>query len=403
MELRITELLNEYREEDTLTQYVEVPEWEKIQEAAMRKIQRKRFHPLRVGVIAAAIAVLLMGTVAGGYISRHWDALLENFFGVTEEQKEVVDDALQDVYVTAEQDGCTFTVNQVLGDEHCVLISMDVTLPENQKLNTLTQEQLQELAEIMGMSWREQDSDSLDMEWWLQHCFGYREEDGVYAYGIQFGVRGCSIQSVNEDETTIQCNLGSEGAAIMASAGGEESYAAGTVQRSVDVEQNKVTLLFYLQSDEDLTGANCTLRLNHLWMEDLSTKLSDPEGETEKTDLLTEPVELNFRLNYQAQSQKYEIQQNGQEIGSVTLSAFSAQFEFPQEPDDPNRLAPNRVDYLGRSPEVSVKMKDGTLIPLKERSSGFADVQFGFFESEEIIDLSQVDTLVLHDYTFIAK
>lgn len=403
MELRITELLDEYKEEDTLIQYMDVPEGESILRATKKRMQKKHLRPLRMGMMAAVVAILMMGTVAGGYITRHWNGILEEFFGVTEAQKEVVDDALQDVYVTAEQDGCTFTVNQVLGDEHCVLISVDVILPEERKLNTLTQEQLQDLAEIMGMSWRDQDSDSMDMEWWLQHCFGYQEENGVYAYGIQFGVQGCSLQSVTEDETTIQCSLGSEDAANMAYAGGEGTFAAGTVQRSVDAEQNKVTLLFYFQSDEDLTGANCTLRLDHLWMEDLSTMLSNPEGETEKTDLLTEAVELKFGLNYEAQSQQYAIQENGQEIGSVTLSAFSAQFEFPQEPDDPTRLAPNRVDYLGRHPEVSVKMKDGTLIPLKERSSGFADVQFGFFASEEIIDLSQVDTLVLNDYTFVAK
>lgn len=403
MELRITELLDEYKEEDTLIQYMDVPEGESILRATKKRMQKKHLRPLRMGMMAAVVAILMMGTVAGGYITRHWNGILEEFFGVTEAQKEVVDDALQDVYVTAEQDGCTFTVNQVLGDEHCVLISVDVILPEERKLNTLTQEQLQDLAEIMGMSWRDQDSDSMDMEWWLQHCFGCQEENGVYAYGIQFGVQGCSLQSVTEDETTIQCSLGSEDAANMAYAGGEGSFAAGTVQRSVDAEQNKVTLLFYFQSDEDLTGANCTLRLDHLWMEDLSTMLSNPEGETEKTELLTEAVELKFGLNYEAQSQQYVIQENGQEIGSVTLSAFSAQFEFPQEPDDPARLAPNCVDYLGRHPEVSVKMKDGTLIPLKERSSGFADVQFGFFASEEIIDLSQVDTLVLNDYTFVAK
>lgn len=403
MELRITELLDEYREEDTLLQYVEVPDEGRIWQVTKKRMQKKHLRPLRMGLMAAVVAILMMGTVAGVYVSRHWDGILEEFFGATEGQKEVVDDALLDVYATEEKDGCTFTVTQVLGDTQCVLIALDVTLPEEQKLNTLTQEQLQDIAEIMGMFWREEDSDSWDMEWWLQHYFGYWEEDGIYSYGIQLDVQGCSIQSVTDDGATIQCSLGSEGTGHMASAGGEGSFAAGIVHRSIDVEQNKVTLLFYFQSDEDLTGSNCTLRLDHLWMEDLGTMLSNSDGETEKTDLLTEPVELNFQLNYEAQSREYEIWQNGQEIGSVTLSAFSAQFKFPQEPDDPTRLAPNYVDYLGRSPEVSVKMKDGTLIPLKERSSGFAEEQFGFFTSEEIIDLSQVDTLVLNDYTFVMK
>lgn len=403
MELRITELLDEYREEDTLLQYTDVPDTDRIRKATMKKLSRRKLRPLRVGLIAAAVTVLLMGTVAGSYVSRHWDGLLENFFGVTEQQKEVVDEALQDVYVTAQQDGCTFTVTQVLGDEQCVLIAVEVTLPEGTELLTASQTQLQELAAQMDYSWEEEDTDSSEMVQWIERCFGCQAVEDGYVYGPRFGVLAYPTGDEAEYEDMIAQFLEEEDSGSLVVAGDNGTISMGILRRSVDTEHNRATMLFYMECDKSLPGQDCTILINHLWMEDLTEMLSSPDRETERTDLLTGPVELNFALDYEAQSREFVIQQEGEEIGSVTLSAFSAQFLFPQESDDPNRLAPNRVDYLGRRPEVSVKMKDGTLISLNERTSGFTDVQFGFFVSEEIIDLDAVDTLVLNDYTFVVK
>lgn len=395
MKLKITELLDDYMEEDILLDYVSVPDNEKIKEATMKHLPKGKFRPLRVGMIAAAVAVLLTGTVAGIYAGRHWDVLIDKYFGATEQQKEQVADAVQDVYATVEQDGCTFTVTQVLGDENNILVALEIALPENLELDTVNRKELETWAGNQGY-------DLETMNWFLERVFGYAAEQESYTSGLMcdlllYPQEGETLVSNKVDTGTEQGNVESGGVTS-----GSQSLSFGVLRREFDSESRHLRMLIYMDYSKALSGKECVLQISQLAVTDLFQYFS-PEQENSYEQLLSHEVELRFYANYTPAGQNYTIYQEGEQIGTVRLSSFSAHFVFPQEPDDPNRLAPNWKDYIGDAPNFCVKMEDGTEINLQQRSSSIGDVQEGFFVSQEIMDLTKVDTLELNGYTFVAE
>ena len=92
-------------------------------------MKKRHTRPVRVLLIAAAIAALLAGTVLA-YAIRHWDELFVQSFQMEAPEKELLDGALQDVYVRTTQDGVTCTLKQVLGNEHCLVVALEIQLPD---------------------------------------------------------------------------------------------------------------------------------------------------------------------------------------------------------------------------------------------------------------------------------
>lgn len=119
MELKITDLLDDYMEEDILLNYMPVPENKRIKEAAMNRIKKNRnIRPLRVALLAAAIVVLLTGTVIGIYYTRisntleeDWNALAET--EMTQQQKEYVETRSADIGESVTNQGITITIDSV--------------------------------------------------------------------------------------------------------------------------------------------------------------------------------------------------------------------------------------------------------------------------------------------------
>ena len=143
-----------------------------------------------------------------------------------------------------------------------------------------------------------------------------------------------------------------------------------------------------------------TLVIDHLYMEHMADFFAPDNllGDA-GVDLLTSPIVLHFTADYQPQAQTYDILQDGASVGTLELSPVSAHLTFPQEPDDPNRLAPNRHDYLKGNKELYIRMTDGRKIELQERGGGFSDVQSAFYIAKNIIDLTQVEEVSLGSYT----
>ena len=118
MELKITELLDDYQGPFPVDS-ADVPDVNRIKEAAMKKIGTKRRHPLRIALIAAAAAVLLAGTAVAvaGYaritdrMGQQWQE--QTGRDMTQSQKEFVEARSADLGESVTDQGITVTVDSV--------------------------------------------------------------------------------------------------------------------------------------------------------------------------------------------------------------------------------------------------------------------------------------------------
>lgn len=377
-------------------------------------MKKRHTRPVRVLLIAAAIAALLAGTVLA-YAIRHWDELFVESFQMEDSEKELLDGALQDVYAQTTQDGVTCTLKQVLGNERCLVVALEIQLPDTLETGTTSAEELSALAGELDLPKDPEESGSLDRK--LSQYFGYDPEQTEFPDAPYLGVVGLFPVDMEKDDllaaADARCSAldvpeaersgvrDSIGAVIFDEAMKDyNSFGGGTIRRSYDPETRTLTALDYVESSGSLVNRPYTLVIDQLYLYSMLNFISpeDYPGAGGQ-ELLTSPIVLNFTADYQPQSQTYDILQDGAVVGTLELSPVSAHLTFPQEPDDPNRLAPNRHDYLKDNGNLSVRMTDGQEIELRERSDGFTDVQFAFYIAGEIIDLSQVQEVCLGSYT----
>lgn len=431
MNIRITDLLDDYMDDTIPMAPLPVPKNRGIKEATMKRIKKQNYRPLRMVLIAAVIAVLMTGTVLGVYAGRHWAESIVTYFQVADNQKAMLDSALYDVNVSTESNGCTFSITQILGDEHCILIAMDIKLPDTVPLDTISWQELKQLAEKNGYPWLDDNSSAPGVIATLTERYGYGEDMDEYSDAPHLGfLTGYPIEISGEE---LLSRIGKElegyssedqellwsgtcGKILCEKAeentGPTDSFhGSGILKREFSPETRTLSILFYMHSNQTMQGQRCTIILKNLWLENIRNTYSSPAEkrlfDKFDTDLLYEPLVLNFTANYTPQSKDYNIYENGKKIGTVELSQFSAVFTFPTETDNAEyssleeaAMVPNRRDYIGHLPNVSVKMNDGTLIPLQEHSGGIGSEQTGFFISDTPIDLTQVETLLMQNYTF---
>lgn len=386
---------------------------------------KKHTRPLRIVLIAAVIAVLLAGTVLA-YAIRHWDELFVSAFQVDNSDKELLDSAFQDVYAQTTQDGVTCTVTQLLGTEHCLVAALELKLPENLETGTTSAEELKTLTADNDLPWQS-DEDAVSASQMLSHYFGYDPTwtdfpDAPYAEFISLAPvtmekadllakldkeytsteytkdipeelqKDSLVNRILFDQASKELGTGEDG---------WNDYGIEFIKCSYDPETHTLTELLCFNSSLSLPGRSYTLVIPQLYFQSMKTFFSpDNLLGSAGQSLLTSPMVLHFTADYQPQKQSfYNILQNGTTIGSLELSPVSAHLTFPQEPDDPNRLAPNRHDYLKNNSDLRIRMADGKEIKLRERSSGFADDQFAFYLADDIIDLTQVQEVCLGSYT----
>ena len=397
------------------------------EESAMPK---KHTRPLRVFLIAAAVAALLAGTVLA-YAIRHWDELFVSAFQVEDSDKELLDGSLQDVYAQTTQDGVTCTITQLLGSEHCLVVALDIQLPEDLEVSTTFAEELNTRAEELDLPTGADEPGS--PFWQLSKYFGYDPNrtdfpDAPYTEDISIFpvtmekdellteiekrraamVRNGDADSIPVDRLTA--NLSSQ---ILYDRSKEELgedynvFGWGAIKRSYDPDAKTLRCLCYTQSTGSLVNQPYTLVIDHLYLENLADFFSPDNllGDA-GVDLLTSPLVLNFTANFTPQSQVYDLLQDGTPIGTMELSPVSAHLTIPLEPDDTvyssleqAALAPNRQDYLKGNPQPIVRMHDGREIQLQMNSGGIGNEQTAFYIADDIIDLSQVEELLLEGFT----
>lgn len=385
---------------------------------------------VRIALIAAVTVVLMTGAV---FAARNWDTVLTEVFHMGEKEQSLMASSMMDVYATATKNGCTYTIKQIMGGQHCMVVSLDVTLPEGVTPPSISYEELKTLAEQNGYDW-----DSAEL--FLSKAYGYQPGDDTI-YGVALEYADDLIPAVMEekalfaeaeahldahsglrDARTIDPLLHAMSYILYQNAmeemdgdpgSGEGTFlGSGTLYRRYDPETNTLSLLIYMATDNvNMQGRACTLLLENLCLVDIERYYAQPEDPAGEDiyplveNLLTEPLIMTFTPDYTPISKHYDIQKDGISVGTMELSPFSAYLSFPQEPDDPNRLAPNRTDYLKASDDQEVRpeivLKDGTVIPLYMRSGGFAYAQTVLYITEQIFDLEEVASIRLLDYTLV--
>lgn len=120
MNLRITDLLDDYMDEQLYMDPAAVPDTKRIKEAAMKRIHRKKItRPVRVALIAAAIVVVLTGTVlAVIHYSGITDAMEQKWNAsgsteMTQEQKDFIEQRSADIGESVTDQGITVTIDSV--------------------------------------------------------------------------------------------------------------------------------------------------------------------------------------------------------------------------------------------------------------------------------------------------
>jgi hypothetical protein len=359
-------------------------------------------------LIAAAVVLLLCGTAFAAFSAVGWDQIFSKALSIPEDSTLSVEESRSDIYVTTTENGYTYTVKQVLGSDHDILVALDIALPQEVSVPAISMSELRAEAEENGCDWSEV----------AYRVRGYQNTGTNETTLYPIRLSEAAIWPVYVDKETLFQN-GSDGsdvhrtlynAALDAFGGdrmsGEGTYfGSGSYYHSYDPETRTLSVLLAVHSDNELPGSDCTLVLQALELVDLEAAYTKPDAEIVSENLIQEPVVLHFSADYTAQSLSYTIYQEDQEIGTMTLSPFSAFLSFPQEPDDPERLAPNRTDYLkGTTYEtITVTLTDGSDVAIKQRSSAIGTTQDAYYYAERLFSLEDVTEVKLGDYTILPQ
>jgi hypothetical protein len=369
-----------------------------------------RLRSLRAVLIAAAVVLLLCGTAFAAFSVVGWDQIFSKALSIPEDSTLSAEESRSDIYVTATENGYTYTVKQVLGSDHDILVALDITLPQEVSVPELSMSELRAEAEENGCDWSE-------VEYWIRSYQNSGTNETIL-YPIRLSE--ASIWPVSVDkETLFQGGTSGDSSdvhrtlyhAALDAFGGDTmtgegtSFGHGMLYHSYDPETRTLSVMLFVHSDNELPGSDCTLVLQALELVDLEAAYANPDAEIVSENLIQEPVVLHFSADYTAQSLGYTIYQEDQEIGTMTLSPFSAFLSFPQEPDDPDRIAPNWTDYLkGRDYEtITVTLSDGTDVALKMKSSGITTTQDAYYYAERLFSLEDVTEVKLGDYTIVPQ
>ena len=123
---RITDMMDDYFDESVTLPEVELSA-RRIRQRTLEKagIQKQSRRPVRVGLIAAAVAVVMMGTVGAAYVISHQNtkALMETgpnsggYYPVELDERSlsVIDNTSQDYGTSVTDNGTTVTLDSVMG------------------------------------------------------------------------------------------------------------------------------------------------------------------------------------------------------------------------------------------------------------------------------------------------
>ena len=417
--------LNGYR---TVMDQVQPPE--NLEQTIRERLQGKKFcrrKPMRAAAIAVAAVLVLTVSAGAAYVVRNWDAMFSAYFQPTEQDQQALDNAMQDINVTAEGSGVTFTVKQILGDSQSMYVTMDITLPEEMRPEVVQLSDLRALAEKNGYLW-----DGDEDNWGVLQMFGTECDQengtavGLKAIGVaQLGDQAelgtleeageAVIQNDNQfRESPMPTDAIRWGNGASANSLGYSTRLSG---QKYDAETGTLTVMILFSADESLAGKKCALALCGFQYEDIMSCYASPNnGDVAPMETtfkgLDAPIVLEFTADYTPYEQEYTMFKDGTEIGTMLLSPITAyievqgtrtEAEYSSLEDAALHTKEKSILYddFGRMKPV-ITLKDGTQIETKQDNASWSEqTEICYYRPERLFSLEDVAEVQLEGFTFV--
>ena len=395
---------------------------------ALEGKQYRRRKPIRAAAITVAAVLVLTVSAGAAYAVRHWDEMLASYFQPTEQEQEALDNAMQDVGVTAEGSGVTFTVKQILGDSQSMYVTMDITLPEDMRPEVVQLSDLRTQAERNGYLW-----DGDEDNWGVLQRFKTECDQesgtavGLKAVGVaQLGDQaelgtlekaGEAVIETGNDfrESPMPTDAIQWGDGVSANSQGYSTRLSG---QKYDAETGTLTVMMLLSADESLAGKKCALALCGFQYEDIMGCYSERDDGEEKpveTEFqgLDAPVVLEFTADYTPYEQEYTVWKDGEEIGTMLLSPIKVYIEVQgtQSEEEYSSLEAAALRTKGKSilfkdfhrNKPVIVLKDGTQIAVKPDNATWAETESGYYRPEQLFALEDVEEVRMEGFTFVPE
>lgn len=388
----------------------------------------RRRKPVRAAAIAVAAVLVLTVSAGAAYAVRHWDEMLSSYFQPTNQEQQALDNAMQDIGVTAEGSGVTYTVKQILGDSQSMYVTMDITLPEDMRPEVVQLSELRELAEKNGYLW-----DGDEENWGVLQLFKTECDQesgtavGISAIGVaQLGDQAelgtleeageAVIETGNEfRESPMPTDAIQWGNGVSANSQGCSSRLLG---QKYDAETGTLTFMMLFSADESLAGKKCELALCGFLYKDIMGRYSEPDNGEEKPVETTfkgldAPILLEFTADYTPYEQNYTVWKDGEEVGTMLLSPVTVYIEVQgeQREEEYSSLESAALRTKGKSilfkdfhqNKPVIVLNDGTQIQVKPDTAAWAETESGYYRPEQLFALEDVEEVRMEGFTFVPE
>ncbi len=393
------------------------------------QLQGKKFRrrkPMRAAAIAVAAVLALTVSAGAAYVVRNWDEMFSSYFQPTEQEQQALDNAMQDINVTAEGSGVTFTVKQILGDSQSMYVTMDITLPEDMRPEVVQLPDLRAQAERNGYLW-----DGDEGNWGVLQRFKTECDQengtavGIKAIGVaQLGDQaelgtleeaGEAVIETGDDfrESPLPTDAIQWGNGVSANSLGYSTRLSG---QKYDAETGTLTLMMLFSADESLAGKKCALALCGFQYEDIMGCYALPSSENEEPMETTfkgldAPILLEFTADYTPYEQNYTVWKDGEEVGTMLLSPITVYMEVQGEQVEEEYSSLEAAALRTKDKSILfqdfhrnkpvIVLKDGTQITVKPDTATWAETESGYYRPERLFSLENVAEVQLEGFTFV--
>lgn len=390
-----------------------------------KKYRRRR--PVRAVAIAVAAVLALTVSAGAAYVVRNWDEMFAGYFQPTDQEQRALDNAMQDINVTAAGSGVTFDVKQILGDSQSMYVTMDVTLPEELRPEVLQLSDLRTLAESNGYLW-----DGDEDNWGVLQTF--REECDQES-GTAVGLKAIGVAQLGE-----QAELGTleeVGETVIATgnqfrespmpedaipwgdgvSANSQGYSTRLAGQKYDAETGTLTVMMLFSADESLAGKKCALALCGFQYEDIMSSYASPnDGDIAPVETtfkgLDAPILLEFEADYTPYEQEYTVFKDGTEIGTMLLSPITVYIEVQGTRTEAEYSSLEAAAIGSKDKSILfddfhinkpvIALKDGTQIAVKPDNAMWEEqTESGYYRPERLFALEDVAEVQMEGFTFV--
>ena len=389
-----------------------------------KKYRRRR--PMRAAAIAVAAVLVLTVSAGAAYVVRNWDEMFASYFQPTEQEQQALDNAMQDINVTAEGSGVTYTVKQMLGDSQSMYVTMDITLPEDMRPEVLQLSDLRAQAERNGYLW-----DGDEDNWGVLQLFKTECDQesgtavGIKAIGVaQLGDQAESGTLEEAGEAVIETGDDFRESPMPTDAirwgdgasAGSDGYSTRLLDQKYDAETGTLTVMMLLSADESLAGKKCAFALCGFQYEDIMGYYSEPDnGERKPVETtfkgLDAPILLEFTADYTPYEQDYTVWKDGEEVGTMLLSPITVYMEVQGEKSEEEYSSLESAALRSKDKSLLfndfhrnkpvIVLKDGTQITVKPDNATWAETESGYYRPEQLFPLEDVAEVQMEGFTFV--